>query len=167
MNDLILDKDGNFVVRESVLLNTIMGFIFLAILIGVLFTRNFEANQPIGSFHLIYLFLIVGIVAVFTKAKRRDVILIINKNGIYYRSKLVSDWPNFINAYIYQEDYVVSNNSDGLNDKFYVVITFFEPQSEANYMYKVPMSNSQDKSEYQVISAIEYFSKKKLSQNII
>ncbi|HEX8357217.1 MAG TPA: hypothetical protein VF610_07405 [Segetibacter sp.] len=165
-DNLEFDKDENFVVRESVLINLITGFIFLAILVGVLLTRNSEKNQNNGAFYLIYLFLAVGVAIYFIKVKRRNVILIINRNGIYYRNVLVTDWTNFINAYIGQDEYVVSNNSAGISDKFHVVVTFFEPLKGTNYIYKMAMSSSQNKSEYQVISDKEYFSDKKLSRDV-
>ena len=167
MNNLILDKDGNFTVQDSVLINYISGFIFLSLFFGVLVTRNFERNDTISSFYLIYLFFLIGIVVSFIKAKRRKVFIIINSNGIYYQGKLITTWGNFVNAYITQDEYEVNNYSAGISDKFKIVIVFFDPTVEANYVHKMPVPSTSDKSEYEIISAISHFSAKQLSFEII
>lgn len=166
MSNFTLDKKGNFIVQESVFLNCFSGSIFLALLLGVLITRNWERNTDTVSFYFIYLFLILGAVIFFVKANRNEVIMIINNMGIYYKGNFITNWENFINAHITQDDYEVSSNSSGVNDKFNIVVTCFQPTSAGDYMYKLAMSGSQNKSEYQIIYAIEYFSKKKLSLDI-
>ncbi len=167
MNNLILDKDQQFTVQDSVLINLISVFIFLAIFIGVLVTRDFERNETISSFYLVYLFLFIGVVVSFVKIKRRKVFITINSNGIYFQGKLITNWKNFVNAYITQEAYDVSNYSAGLSDKFKIVIVFFEPTARVNYEFKMPVPGTSNKSEYEIISAISHFSDKQLSYEII
>lgn len=166
VTNIELDTGGNFNVQESVLINIISGFIFLSIFCGVLYTRDFESNYPASSFYLIYLFLVFGCIASFIKAYRNKTFIIINKNGIHYKGKLITAWINFRNAYIIQEDYNVSNYSAGISDKFKIAVIYLDPISGKNYTQQMIMSASQDKSEYQIISAIEYFSDKDLSLHI-
>ena len=167
MDNVELDKDGNFIVQESILLNIMSGGILLAIFFGVLVTRDFERNNTTESFFLIYLFLLTGVVIFFSKTYRRRIIIVINNNGIYFEKSLLTDWENFVDAYIIQEEYSVNSDSAGISDKFYIVVVFFNLNAGNNYTFKMPMSGSQSKSEYQVISAIEYFSGKKLSYNVL
>jgi hypothetical protein len=167
MEHVTLDEDGNFSVQESAFLNFMSSGIFLAIFFGVLFTRNFERDSTTGSFFLVYLFLLVGATVFLIKGIRSKTSILINNIGVYFENSLVTEWGNFVNAYIMQEDYRVNSNSAGIYDRFYIVVVFFNIEESLQYTFKIPMSGSQNKSEYEVISAIEYFSGKKLSFDVV
>ena len=161
-----LDKDGNFVVGESTLLNYLTIVICFAIFIGVLITRNFERENSHVFFWFIYLGILMPAIISISKLKRNRSIIIINGNGIYYHNNLVTDWTNFSNAYIAEETPTVSTYSAGLSDKFRIMIVYFDPNKSANYIYKMEMTESQNRSEEQIMSAIQFFSDKALSNDV-
>ena len=163
MDKITFDKNGNFVVRESKFINYIVGFTFLALLSGVLVTRGFEVGQDTSDFYFIYVGFSVGAILFFIKGTRKRTSIIINPAGIYYQGRLITNWENFLTAFIRQESY---NVSDGVNDRFKIVVEYSDTIKGGNFLYPIPTSGTQDKSEYQIISAISYFSGKKLTYEI-
>ena len=158
--DIELDEEGNFVVGESALLNYLLIALSIAMFLGILITRDFERNQNTGSFYLIYLFILLPGIFAIVKLKRNKASIIVNEKGIYYHNNFVTDWSNFISAYIAEEPSGVTNYSAGLSDKFSIKIIFLDQNKGGNYMYDMKTSGSQNKSEEQIISAIQYFSGK-------
>jgi hypothetical protein len=160
---LNLDSNGNFIVRESALLNYLVAAICLAIFIGVLITRNFEIGNPFSEFYFVYVFILLPGIISLIRYSRDKVIIKVNKTGVFYYGVTVTDWINFRNAYIGEEYPTVTQNSAGISDKFSVMVTFFDPARNGNYLYKMNLSNTQDKSPEQIISAIQFYSGKNLS----
>ena len=161
------DSDGNFVVKESASLNYLTAALSFLTFIGVLITRNFEIGQPFSEFYLIYIFILVpGIISLVKYSRKKDIIKV-NKTGVFYYGVAVTDWNNFRNACIAEEFTTVTQNSAGISDKFSVMITFFNPVNDCDYLYKMDLSNTQDKSAEQIISAIQYFSRKSLSFEVL
>ena len=89
-----------------------------------------------------------------------------NSNGINHHGNTICNWNNFINAYTAQEFPIVSNYSDGLSDKNYIIVIYFDREKGGNYVYKMRMSDTQNKSEEQIIEAIQYFSGNTLSKEV-
>jgi hypothetical protein len=166
MDKIKFDKDENFIVRESKFFNYFSGFIFVAFFFGILVTRDFERGNRIGEFYFIYIFILILAAFFFVKGTRNSTNIVINKIGIYYKGTLISKWENFINAFIRQEEYQVGTNSDGINDNFKIIIEYFDPNLGENFVYSIPTSSTQDKSEYEIISAISYFSGKNLTYDL-
>ncbi len=164
--DVELDEEGNFVVGQSALLNYLLIALSIALFLGILITRDFEHNQNTGAFYIIYvLILLPGIFAI-VNLKRNQAIIIVNEKGIYYHNNFVTDWSNFISAHIAEEPPAVNNYSAGLSDKFSIKIIFLDQNKGGNYMYDMKTSGTQNKSEEQIISAIEHFSGKLFSKEI-
>ena len=160
---LNLDGDGNFIVKESAFLNYLVAVICLAIFIGVLTTRNFEIGYPFSEFYFIYVFILLPGIISLTKYSRNKTIIKVNKTGVFYYGVVVTDWNNFRNACIAEEYPTVTQNSDGISDKFNVMVTFFDPARNGDYLYKMSLSNTQDKSPEEIISAIQFYSGQNLS----
>ncbi len=163
MDKITFDKNGNFVVRESKFINYIVGFTFLALLFGVLVTRGFEVRQDTTDFYFIYVSFSAGAILCFIKGARKRASITINLTGIYYQGTLVTNWENFLTAFIRQESYTVR---DGVSDRFKIVVEYSDTIKGGNFLYPMPTSGTQDKSEYQIITAISHFSGKNLSYEI-
>ena len=79
-------------------------------------------------------------------------IILINKNGIYHYNKLITSWFNFVKANVTQEEKVMA-----ISDNFILLIEHRNGQSKL-VIDKIPLTNTQDKSEEEIIAAIKYFS---------
>jgi len=142
MDHFTLDKQGNFMVQESVLLNVISAVCLLATFIGVLITLDFNIRWGGASMLLLYLMLIIFSTVFFVKAIRSQVILTINKAGISYKGHFITGWDQFITAYITQNDLMVSESSTGLYDKFRIVVEFVAPGKAIRYRCEMRMPGS-------------------------
>ena len=62
---------------------------------------------------------------------------------------------------------MVSESSTGLYEKFRIVVEFVAPGKAVRYRCEMMMPGSQNKSEYQIIRVMEYFSGKAISLAIL
>jgi hypothetical protein len=161
------DKDGSFIVGESALLNYIFIAIYTTIFFGILLTRDFERENSFGSFLLYLAAILIPLVASIVKLKKNRSIIVVNRKGIYYHNNFITDWNNFVYAYIMEETPMLDNNGGGLSDKFSIQVIYYDHAKGENYIYKMKSSDSQNKSEEQIILAIQYFSGKVLSNEVL
>ena len=83
--------------------------------------------------------------------KAGNVIMKVNKDGIYYYTELVTNWQYFIDAKVTQADKLWT-----LQDNFILLINYTDGEGK-KYRSKIPLTNNQDKSEEEIIAAIRYF----------
>ncbi|MEK7225405.1 MAG: hypothetical protein AAB221_06955, partial [Bacteroidota bacterium] len=115
----IFTKEDQFVVGEERVLNYILAALCLALfLYGVIdaVNRNFRKID-----YQSYVFALASIPAYlfFKKARSNRIYIRVNKNGIYQDEKLVTNWANFINAYIDQKE---KKNFFSIQDNFILVV---------------------------------------------
>lgn len=159
-----MQPQEEFVVKESVLYNLLQAFIMVAIFVGILFTRNFEIDKTNSSaFYFLYIMCLVFIIAFIKRSAKRNELFKVNREGIFYKGVILTNWENFVNAYIIQEGYSVNNNSAGISDKFRIDVIFYNSSAKQNYKYALKLSSTADKSSYEIIQAMIYFSGKQLS----
>lgn len=167
MNDEDLQQEENyFEVCESLWMNFLISGIFVAIGIGVFITRNFEAEGKFTDFLFIYIFFLFISVLFFVKGLSKKRLILINASGIYHNLTFICDWNNFRNAYIAQEYPNASNTSEGLSDRNFIIVEFFNPNTALGYNYKIRMTDTQNKSEYEIIDALVLYSGKQLSYEV-
>ena len=137
-----LMTDRPFIVRESRAINFFIALFLLSMSIcsaiyfpSILFTG---------------LFALMGIIMIFIGIKRRTV-FIIDLNGIIYYGEHLTDWHNFIKAY-YQEENVKGSES---SRSYYLYIEYRKEFDNSTIVSRIPMSSTFDKSEEQIIEAIE------------
>ena len=142
--------NSNFVVKEN-------GGVFLVL--GILFTAMFiysfiYFNKPEEDlkFELTYLILVPAIYFIRKAFTKKKVIILINKNGIYYFNKQITDWFNFVKAHVTQEEKLMA-----ISDNFILLVEHRNGQAKI-VEDKIPLTNTQDKSEEEIIAAIKYFS---------
>ena len=141
VDEITFDKDGSFTVADSRFINYLGGFVFLALFLGVLVTRDFEIGQQTGDFYFIYFTLVIPCLLFFVKGTRKRISIIVNTTGVYYQATLVTTWGNFINAFIRQEEYSVNNYSAGISDRFKIVVEYYDARRGGNFLYAIPTSS--------------------------
>ncbi|MGZ3849181.1 MAG: hypothetical protein ACXVMS_13770 [Flavisolibacter sp.] len=150
-NEVALEEDGSFVVRENKTLNTIVAaFFYLLFFYAVFNTCLSSSAQGIVYDKMLLVVLVPAILFTF-KAFSKRVYILINKEGIYINNFLLTDWKNFVSAEYKQKEIVGS-----IQDKFVLFIEYYR-DGMGYYVKEVPLTNSQNKSEEEVIAAIEYF----------
>jgi hypothetical protein len=131
-----------FLVRESVVLDFIVGGIFLVMFFSALTSGIiFFAIITLGS-----------AVAFIVKGSLNKVSLAIDCNGIYKGTKLITNWRNFEEAHITQ-----APAARGTQDNFVLIIRYFKEGIEGNFKMTIPLTNTQNKSEEEVLKAIQRF----------
>lgn len=153
-------------VCESKGINLIFGIFFMAIVIGIYFTISLESAEFKRFFNVLYLLFGSVSVGFFIKAFRKNRIILINENGIIYKRKEICNWNNFRNAFIGQEYPHTDMVNAGLDDRTYIIVEYYDHEHSTNFTYRMRMSNTQNKSEEQIINAIENFSGMVLSKEI-
>lgn len=148
----IFTKEDQFVVGEEKVLNYILAALCLALfLYGVIdaVNRNFR-NIDYQSF--VFAFALIPAHLFFRKARSKRIYIRINKTGIYQDEKLVTSWANFINAYIDQK---VKKNFFSIQDNFILVVEY--KKDGKGFRHKIPLTNTQNKSEEDVLAAVNFF----------
>jgi hypothetical protein len=102
-----------------------------------------------------YLYLLAVLPAIFfiKKGNSKRVYIRINKKGIYQDEKLVTTWKNFHNAYITQK----KAKFISIKDNFILVVEYLNEGSTKGSRRKIPLTNSQNKSEEDVLAAVKFF----------
>ncbi|MBK8710402.1 MAG: hypothetical protein IPL97_00735 [Niastella sp.] len=146
----IKDAGSVFIVSESRWINLFVG-IFLSILsLITVYYNNFNFNVGI-EIYILYLFILPGAYFIY-KAIVKKQIIVINKYGFFYHGKLLTNWQNFITARYDQEEKTWT-----IQDNFVLFIEYFKPGFPKSFISKIPLTNTQDKSEEEIIAAIRFF----------
>jgi hypothetical protein len=152
MARIFLDKNNEFTVKEWKTANIIIGVVFAALFIFALYNLGLNNWKSIGLFLCLGL-LIGGMWFRYRKqSTAQSVILRVNSAGIYYYGKLITGWSDFYNAYV-TNDVAIGSYSDN----FELVIEFY--REDQLIRRKIPLTNTQDKSEEEVYAAVMYFYK--------
>lgn len=151
-----ITKDSEFVVGEEKVINYVMSVLFMALFLYGLFdaARHHFKNIDYQSF--IFALAILPAVYCFRRAHSKRSYIRINKTGIYQDEKLVTGWSNFIKAFITQKEKKPIYN---ILDNFILVVEFRKDEAKDGFRRKIPLTNTQNKSEEDVLEAIQFFSK--------
>ena len=143
-----------FEVRESKTLNYIISAAFLANFIGFFFTvsRDFE--------NLIFIPIVLFVISIifFIKAFLNKLIIRIDNFGITYKKYNICDWVSFDSAYLDHEFYE-SGTEATLTERYFILITYFD-KTNSKMQFKILMSSTQNRSEEDIMLAINEFSKR-------
>ena len=138
--------------KESALIGYLFSILFFAMFIGALLTIKFDPNYPFEGYRVIIYGTIFPAIVFLIKAIKTKAIIELNKTGIWYKGNLITSWDNFVNAYMFQEEIPGS-----LNENIRLAIEYYVPEKGMNYISKLNMENTQDKSEDQIMFAINDF----------
>jgi len=83
----------------------------------------------------------------------------INREGIYYYGQLLTDWDNFISWEFIDELPIPSYGTDAVNDQLFLMIKYYKDNLPGYYGRKIRLTNTQDKSEEEIVGAIKFYFK--------
>jgi hypothetical protein len=122
---------------------------------GLFLIFIFDFNAP-GAFTVMLpsalAYFIIPAYVFYSKGQQANIIIKINKDGIYYYGKLITEWNDFDNAYINDKMALGS-----FSDNFVLVIEHY--RGDLLYRKNIPLTNTQNQSEEDVYHAIMYFYK--------
>jgi hypothetical protein len=140
--------ETDFVVKESKKMNLIIGiFLFIFSLAA------FSMSVSMGGLMLLFA------VGVLVRTSKDITIMKINKTGFYYYGQLITDWDHFISEEFIDDLPLPSVYSDGINDKFYLMIKYYKDGEPGYYGRKIRLTDTQDKSEEEIIAAVKFYYK--------
>ncbi len=147
---LTVDKD--FIVSDDKVLVNVMAFLFFGIFVyGLIdsFRRGFEDMDYLSY---VFILLLVPAALFFAKGRRKRIYIRINKSGIFQDEKLVTGWPGFLHAFVTQKEKILS-----IQDNFMLVVEYTKEGNDKGFRRKIPLTNTQNKSEEEVMEAITFF----------
>ena len=147
MSQTPLQPDTNFVVKEDKFLNLLIaGLCFFFFVISIVtFSGQFIDYFSIPFF--------LGPTLLFVyKAFQDSTLILINKNGIYYGKKLITNWKNFNKAQLKEVEKIGQ-----VSDNFQIEIKYYS-EVRGGYLHKhIKLGNTQSQSEESIMGAIRYF----------
>jgi len=152
MEKILLDSNGEFVVKENRLLSYIISILFFTLFFYGLIGARAHGFDSFSYTMVICSILFIPGIAFLIKAKSRRVYIRINRTGIYQNERLVTSWSNFMNAYVTQKQVLLS-----IQDNFILVIEYIKDGSEKGFRRRIPLTNTQDKAEEEVLAAVKLF----------
>ena len=147
-----LTRDSEFTVGEEKILNYILALFFLGLFVYGLADaakRNFK-NIDYQSY--VFALAIAPAIFCFRKAHSKRVYIRVNKSGIYQGGKLVTNWSNFLRAYLAQKEKTGFFN---IKDNFLLVVEY--KRDHKGFRHRIPLTNTQNKSEEDVLAAVNFF----------
>lgn len=152
MTKISLHRNTEFIVGEEKVLNYVMAFLFLALFLYGLADAIARKFTNIDYQSLIFTIALLPAVIFFKKARSKRIFIRINKKGIYRDERLLTDWDHFIRAYLDQEQKVVS-----IKDNFVLVVEYKKGNAGDAFRQKIPLTNTQNQSEEDVLAAVNFF----------
>jgi hypothetical protein len=147
-----LHEDSEFIVSDDKWLVYIMAFLFFGIFVYGFADATIKGFKNLSYLSYIFFLLLVPAFLFFRKGRANRIYIRINKSGIYQNEKLVTGWPGFLNAFVTQKEKVLS-----IQDNFILVVEYVQSDKQKGLRRKIPLTNTQNKSEEEVMKAIIYF----------
>jgi hypothetical protein len=154
MGKIPLTKETEFVVGQEKVLNYVMGCIFLVLFLYGLIDPIKHQFKNIDYQSIVFVLALAAAIYCFKGAQSRRVYIRVNKRGIYQDEKLVTNWPELIKVYISQKEKTGLIN---LLDNFILVLEYRKDLAKTGFRRKIPLTNFQNKSEEEVLEAVNYF----------
>ena len=147
---LRLEKDGSFAVKDSVFINGVIAVVCYAVFLYGIYLTFFDTALKGGFMDVLLLLALVPAILFTLRARSQRVFIRINQDGIFVHNRLLTNWQSFHSATYTQKEVVRS-----IQDNFVLLVRYHT--HSGLYTGEVPLGNTQDKSEEEVIAAIRYF----------
>lgn len=149
-----LSKEDEFVVGEEKVLNYIISSFFFALFLYGLIdaTRHHFIHIDYQSY--IFTLALVPAIYCLQRAHRKRVYIRINKTGIYQDEQLVTGWSNLLKTFLTQKE---KKGIYNILDNFILVVEYKKDGFEQGFRRKIPLTNTQNKSEEEVLEAVKFF----------
>lgn len=149
-----LHPDSEFVVKEEIVLVYILTGLFILIFIYGILDLTVITGLKDNASAFSFLLAIVPALYFFRKGYRNPVSMRINRKGIYEGNRLITGWESLVKATITQK---TDGKWRSLQDNFQLVVDFSVGGGVKPIRHIIPLTNTQNKSEEEVMSAIRYF----------
>lgn len=148
------DPDGSFDVKDSRGCNLTIGCLMLAAFACILLVDHFDLKHP-SIYQLLYLS-VVPAVYMIRRGVINKTIITINRHGFYYLGAMVTNWDNFIDAVIRQDEENKTPPFD-LADRFVLVIRYGKIGQPGYFIRKFLLTAAMDKSEEEIMAAMKFY----------
>lgn len=148
----ILTEETEFLVGEEKVLNYILSLLFFSLFVYSVIDVLGTNFQKLNYVNFIFFIALGPAILFLVKAKSKRIYLRINKTGIFQDEKLITPWALLLNTRITQKEKVLS-----IQDNFMLVIEYLNPEDQVGCRRKIPLTNTQNKSEEQIMEAIQFF----------
>ncbi|MBI3139267.1 MAG: hypothetical protein HYZ15_11850 [Sphingobacteriales bacterium] len=150
----LLTPDGQFLVGEYKLMYYFMALFFLALFsYGVYdaWGRNFT---DIDYQSYVFALGIIPAIFILIKVRKGTIYIRINAKGIYQHERLVTTWANLRHAALTQRNkkYMFEQG-----DNFVLLLDYQSPAAAKLVRRSIPLTNTQNKSEEEVLAAVKWF----------
>ena len=152
MGKIPLSNNSEFVVGEDKVLDYILASLFFGLFLYGLIDAIRQDFTKLNYVNYLFIIALLPAILFFRKAKTRRIYIRINKTGIYQDEKLVTGWSTLLNAHITQKEKVFS-----IQDNFMLVVEYLKDGIEKGFRRKIPLTNTQNKSEEEILEAVKFF----------
>jgi hypothetical protein len=149
-----LTVDSEFIVGEEKVLDFILTALFFGLFVYGLVDAIMQHFNSGTYIRYVCIVALIPAILFFKKGISKRVYIRINKTGIYQDEKLVTRWANFIKAYVNQKE---STRLINIQDNFQLVIEYTKEGENKGFRRKIPLTNTQNKSEEDVLAAVMFF----------
>ncbi len=148
-----LSSNSDFVVGEEKILNYVMALFFTALFLYGTIDAALRHFKNIDYQSYVFALALVPAIYCFKRGNSDRVYIRVNKKGIYQSGKLVTGWSNFHDAYIAQKEV----KTISIQDNFLLMIEYRNDKMKKVLRRKIPLTNTQNKSEEEVLEAVQFF----------
>lgn len=145
-----LRPDGAFTVGEERGLSIGLSLLFFGMFLYAVV--DVFRNPDAGINNRLLLLAIIPCFIFFRKLRSQTVIMKIDAAGFVYYGRRLFSWPQFVSAQVVEEEAM-----SRLSDNFKLHLKYYREDGNL-YHRKLPLSNTQNKAEEEIIAAIRYYS---------
>ncbi|MDZ4794210.1 MAG: hypothetical protein SGI83_08025 [Bacteroidota bacterium] len=154
MGNDALNKDSELVVGENKLMAWVLAILFFALFAYGVYDAIKLRFKHIDYQSYVLVLALVPCIFCLRRVKSKRVYVRINRTGIYKDEQLVTSWSNLLKAYLGQEK---KKKFYDLQDKFILIVEYRGTDPKMGYRKKIPLTNTQNKSEEDVLEAVQFF----------
>jgi hypothetical protein len=145
-----LTRDSQFTVGEEKVLVYILAAVFTGLFLFVMI-NGLVKKQTTSA--LLSVLLLGPAFFFFRKGRSNRIYIRVNLKGIYLDERLLTNWENFIKAYLTQKETVLT-----IQDNFMLVVEYRKKDDpKTGIRKKIMLTNTQNQSEEDVLAAIKFF----------
>ncbi|MEQ1676231.1 MAG: hypothetical protein ABL876_06010 [Chitinophagaceae bacterium] len=152
MAKIPLQKDSEFIVGEEKVLVYVLASLFFGLFLYGLIESIVTHFAKLTYLNFIFAVALLPAILLYRKGKSNRIYIRVNKKGIYQDERLVTGWFNLLKVYITQKETVIS-----IQDNFLLVVEYRKEGSKDGFRRRIPLTNTQNKSEEDVLAAIQFF----------
>ena len=163
-----LTVDSRFEVNEEKALNIVVAVLyFLVASLGLVWST--KEKSWVAAAAIVGVVVFPGLVY-FLKSRSQRIFIRIDKTGIYQDENLVTTWTNFLKAYVREEPPSMSMDMkrlpETIKDQFFLIIEYLKDDSGNGSRRRIRLTNTQNKSDEEIMEAITFFARKYATVNL-